>query len=289
MNSSNHQQYLKGIDKLELIKRIREFRKLNFRDLTESEISDGILSVLKFNGVFRYLTNMRMYPKGTKFFRVRPLKGSSIPNENLLSVSDFWNPPEKYVTKYGRLNKPGESLLYTAPINPFVAINEMKLEEDIIYSVIVYESKEDIKVNCIGGEYDYDELMITDREVIITNEIINDFLRDEFSRDVGVGTEYLYKISEVIAKWYFDLPPRDVQDAWAYSSVQSKESYNVCFRPDIAKEKLELKGALISKNDTPNTINVRCIAHGFDDTGTTQYYPLGSEVQKRVFPEIIIN
>lgn len=39
-------------------------------------------------------------------------------------------------------------------------------------------------------------------------EMIEGFLRDEFTRDVGMGTEFLYRISEVIVKDCFDLPPR---------------------------------------------------------------------------------
>ncbi len=82
-------------------------------------------------------------------------------------------------------------------------------------------------MNIIGGQYNYSAIGFTDDTAILNNDLINNFLKDEFSRDVGRGTEYLYKISEIIAKWYFDLPPGDVQDAWAYSSIQDKEKYNL--------------------------------------------------------------
>jgi len=113
-------------------------------------------------------------------------------------------------------------------------------------------------------------------------------LRDEFSRDVGNGTEYLYKVSEIIAKWYFDLPPTIIQDAWAYPSVKDKFSYNVCFRPDIAKNILELKGALVCQYDNTDNIDVKCIAYGCNEQGYVNFYELGSIIQKKVFPEIVI-
>lgn len=135
----------------------------------------------------------------------------------------------------------------------------------------------------IGGEYNYDIIGIKNREAILVHEIYNNFLKDEFSRDVGIGTEYLYKISEIIAKWYFDLPPRDIQDAWSYSSIQNKKNYNVCFRPEIAKDLLELQGATICKIDKDFNITAVCITHGYDDMGTAQFYELGSAVQKNIF------
>lgn len=285
----NHQlneSFLKNIDELELMRKIQKFRKLNFQQMKNEEVSKAILDVLTFNNEFRYITNTHSYPADTKFFRVRPLEGSLIPNKNLSTLSDFWNPPEKAVKKYGRLNKIGESLLYTAPINPFVSIKEMKLEQGIFYALIIYRAKHAVKVNLIGGDYDYNELGIKDKKAILVHEMYNNFLRDEFSRDVGVGTEYLYKISEIIAKDYFDLPPRVVQDAWSYSSVQDKTMYNVCFRPDIAKEILELQGAIIAKNINPEEIIAVAVAHGFDNNGIAQIHEIGSDVQKQYFPEI---
>lgn len=287
--ASEQMKFLKSINPLELMDKIRKFRKLDIKNMTYEDISKAICDVLESDGKFIYTTNIRSYPRETKFFRVRELKGSKIPNENLSVESDFWNAPEKFITKYGRLNKPGESLLYTSPINPQVAIREVKLENNCFYSIIVYEAIDDIKVNCIGLEYDYEQLGINDSEAILINNMINDFLRDEFSRDVGVGTEYLYKISEIISKWYFDLPPRAVQDAWAYPSIKDKTSYNVCFRPDIAKDVLKLKGALICKYDNTDNINVKCISHGFNENGYANFYELGSDVQKKIFPEIILN
>ena len=217
--------FYSSINPIELMEKIRSFRKLDFKNMTYEDIAAAISDVLTHDGKFMYPTNIQNYPKGTQFFRVRALKGSKIPDENLVKESDFWNAPEKFIIKFGRLNKPGESLLYTSPINPKVAIREVKLEKNGYYSVIVYEAREDIKVNCIGLEHDYSKLDITDSKLILISDMLNDFLRDEFSREVGLGTEYLYKISEIIAKWYFDLPPRSVQDAWAYPSIKDKFSY----------------------------------------------------------------
>lgn len=285
-NTQSLEDFLKNIDELEIIQKIKKFRGLNFYCMTNEEIANAISNTLMYNNKFVYISNIQTYPANTKFFRVRLLEGSHIPNKNLSTVSDFWNPPKEAVTRYGRLNKIGESLLYTSPMNPFISIKEMKLPENAYYALIIYKAKYEIKANLIGGEYDYDALNVKDKKMIMINELYNNFLRDEFSRDVGVGTEYLYQISEIIAKWYFDLPPRDVQDAWAYASVQDKTKYNVCFRPNIAKELLELQGSVIARNDDPKTITAVAVTHGFNIDGIAQFYAIGSDIQNQYFPEI---
>lgn len=83
------------------------------------------------------------------------------------------------------------------------------------------------------------------------------------------------------------MPPRIVQDAWAYSSVQDETKYNVCFRPDVAHDILELDGAMICKLDSRMNIQVCCVAIGADSGGNILFYPMGSERQKEVFPEIV--
>ena len=286
--AKQQEEFLYSIDSGKLIEKIRKFRALNIKDMKIQEIENAISEVLTWNRVFYYLPNMGMYPKGTSFFRIRKLNGSMIPNENLSIYGDFWEPPKSCVKVEGRLNKKGESLLYVTPGDPKVPLKELHIAEGEYYALIKYVALDQIKVNIIGGQYNYNAIGITDNKAILNNDLINDFLRDEFSRDVGKGTEYLYKVSEIIAKWYFDLPPEDVQDAWAYSSIQDKEKYNVCFRPEIAHKLLKLEGALICKKENVDDISVRCIAIGSKTENKAYFYPLGSEQQKSAFPEIII-
>ena len=280
------QNTLKQIDPLVLMQKITNFRKMNISCMTNAEIDQAILNVLCWNGVFSCYTNIRKYPAETKFFRVKRLKGTVIPNERFGVYQDYWETDPKYLTKYGRLNKPGESLLYLSP-DLRCSIDEVHIQKDELFAAIQYTAKSDIKVNMIGGEFDYEKLGIQDEKVKLIHEIYNGFLRDEFSRDVGKGTEYLYKVSERIAKTYFDLPPRVVQDAWAYSSVQDKTKYNVCFRPEIAHELLDLNGAMLCKMNRSMGIQVLYVAVGADEDNNILFYRIGSEQQKKVFPQIV--
>ena len=285
----DYEEFLKNVDEVELRRRIRRFRNLNFEGMEYSEIANEIDNVLTSNGTFMLIPDIYTYPTGVFFYRTRTLKDVQRLNETISKISDFWNPPVELMDKnmYGRLNKPQESLLYTAPIDALVAVDEIvpKLEKDNNLLLIAYQSIEKIKVNFIGGDFYSGKFGIHDEKAIRVGETYNDFFRVDFMRDVGKGTEYLYKISEIIAKQYFDLPPREIQDAWAYPSIKTKTKCNVCFRAEIAKDLLELQGAVIAKYDQQQ---VHCykVIHGFDQTGRPIYHEIGSEIQKRLFPEI---
>ncbi|MGE1028664.1 hypothetical protein ACQGS5_03175 [Bacillus sp. GKis3/1] len=287
MLSKEHLAFLERINPLEVIEKISKFRSLNIAMMTPGAIDKAIYDVLTFEDQFIYLTNVGTYPKGTLFYRARKLNSLAIPNAELMYEPHFWNAPAEYIKTYGRLNKPGESLLYTTPKIPEITLQEIKIPDNSYYALMVYEATDDVKVNLIGQQYNYEMLGIQSEKIKLINNIFINFLKDEFSRDVGEGTEYLYIVSELIAKNFFDFPPKDVQDAWAYPSLKDKEKYNVCFRPEIAKEVLKLKGTLIcEKLPQSYKIQVKCIQSGFDSSGKAQFYAVGSKEQQKVFPEI---
>lgn len=285
-------EHLSFVDAGKLIDKIRAFRTLPIKTMSKRQIADEISKVLCFEtprGLSAMLTpSMVSYPRGTRFYRVRTLAkdDTTIPLRGMRIEGDAWNPPAQFV-KAGRLNIEGESLLYTSPMIPKVAIEEMKIPDNEAFSLIVYESTHDINVTAIGFTQEIASINAEERLKIA---LIDDFLTHEFSRDVGIGTEYLYKTSETIIKDYFDLPPQ-VQDAWGYPSVAEKRCVNVCFRPDNAKEKLQLIGVQIAtcqRTGDGAWINVKYIASGFDNNGVFQYHAVGSKAQREAFPEITV-
>ena len=107
--------------------------------------------------------------------------------------------------------------------------------------LIEYEALKDVKVVNIGMWKSNSDLSEEENLKMI---MMMNLLGDLFSRDVGDGTEFLYRLSERIAKNYFDLPS-EVQNGWCYPSVASKQFLNVCFRPEIAKSVLKVKNVLV--------------------------------------------
>lgn len=284
-------EYLRHIDTSQLLERISQFRDLDFKRMPSAEISERFRNVLMFGPSEDQKTcalpiGIGNFKTGNKFFRVRKLEAQEMkfPLRGMEIEADAWEPPAKYV-RTGRLNKDGEPLLYTSPDDLNVAIEETKIADGELFSAIVYEAAEPIKCALIGIPAP-DLALSSDEQIKL--KIVLDFLRHEFIRDVGVGTEHLYKISEALTKDNFDLPEQE-SDGWCYPSVAMKGRVNVCFRPHVARKKLTLLGVMIcsaKRVDDGYEISVHRIAHGFDPSGRFVYHPIGSEVQKTVFPEI---
>ena len=294
--SREYESFLKSIDEIELQRKIRKFRELKFKDLSYADISNAIDEVLLHNGGFHHVPHIGKYPKGTKFYWVRLLDDFKVPSDKFNSLTDFWNPPAKYMAadKYGRLNKPKESLLYTTPLDPFVAIIEMGVDVDLPFALIVYESISEVKVNIIGGQFNHAYFGVTDKKAILVGEMFCDFLSDAFMRDVGrskdgssTGLEFWYQVSECIAKNLYDLPPRVFQDAWAYPSVHDKLRWNVCFRPDIAKDLLLLHGAIFSTLTKPYEIKPKVFLQFDTASDEVKYYAAHHEIIKSLLPDYL--
>ena len=119
-------------------------------------------------------------------------------------------------------------------------------------------------------------------------EMIQGFLQDEFTRDVGQRTEYLYRISEIIAKHYFDMPP-EMQDAWCYPSIVDKNKFNVAFRPK-PRAKLRLIGIEIAEvygmGNGEHVLRVGLVAAEVEGCDDLAYFHIGSPEQRELFPWI---
>jgi hypothetical protein len=271
--------------------KVSKFRDLDFKRMSYKDVQSAISDVITFNtpqGVVSVLMPMNAnYPAGTRFYRVRtlPADDRNLPLRTMSKVSDCWEPPENIVSA-GRLNRDNESLLYTAPMSPFVAVEEMKIPDDQLFSLIVYEALNQINVTMIGAPPNIEGL---DSEEVLKVKMIQDFLKHEFIRDVGVGTEYLYRISESITKDYFDLPP-DFQDAWCYPSVAKKGHFNVCFRKE-KRSKLRLIGSQIAsvvREGDNYLFQAKLVSKVSVDSVNLTYHKIGSEQQQELFPEIIM-
>jgi len=286
--------FLNHVELLELQSKINNFRNLDFQKMSYEDIKKSIDKVLTFDTQHGAMTvlyrGMRSYSKGTRFYRVRklPVSDRIIPLKSISTVSDCWEPPQSVIDagqiKAGRLNKENEALIYASPLQT-VAIEELNISDGELCSLIVYEAMEDINVVVIGMP-SIDHALSTENSRKIA--LLEDFLKHEFTRDVVVGKEYLYQISEYIAKDYFDLP-NDIQDGWCYPSVAKKGGfYNVCFRPEI-KNKLSLIGVQftrVERKEKGYYLKVKSIATDLDSDCILEYYKVGFDVQKRLFPEI---
>lgn len=225
---------LNSMNTLELLEKIEAFRKLDLKTATMEEISLKSLQTLSC-----MIVTDSIFPEHTRLYRIRRLQNdlSNIPNV----FQDIWLPTHEMVKTDGRVNLKGQPMLYTS-MDQITPLYECGINENDCYVIIQYVVKpgQNLIGYCIGSDFEPENLNETGR---INNKIINDFVISEFSKPVGVGTEYLYKISNVICQNFLDLPQCD---AYVYPSIAHyKKGWNVAIKPESAHQKIAFDCACI--------------------------------------------
>lgn len=292
-NQNGIKDFLSKITIENIDKKSEAFHALDLKKLTNEELFNALTDAISFDvdGIKMsfFIPRIASFFIGTKFYRIRKFVDSDgdIPLKTMSIEQDAWNAPEENCN-IGRLNKDGESLLYTSLQSPNICVEEMGIKDGEKFCLIVYEARKEIKATLIDRWQDQQELSKEDNQKM---RMITDILIDSFSSVVDKGTKFLYRMSERIAKDYYDLP-RDCQDAWCYPSVAAKQGYNCCFRPDVAKEVLNLIGVqvcCVNRMGDNYCYKCDCILVWNKDTEVYDYYQVDSPICRHLFPEIVVN
>ncbi|NRQ13448.1 hypothetical protein [Ensifer sesbaniae] len=277
---SNHKALLAQIDCSTILQKIQAFGSLDIKSISDRDLQDSILDVL--TGGTRRATLTRhsvTIPAGARLFRAR----SAEPGEHHIPFScgkistDAWAPEAKYVKSAGRLHKAGEPLFYSTLGHPLTTLNEIRLPQNEYAIVFEFVTQRPLTATSFGFTemqpgYSSDELAKIN--------LVEDFLYAEFSRDVPKGMEHRYRVSEHIAKDYFDLPG---QDAWCFPSVQDRQQWNVVFRPKQSTECLDLVGGMVyRRRDGADSIVAVCRLMD----GKFIYERLGGPMHRDYFPNV---
>lgn len=240
VNDIGRRAHRLALDRLplsELKRRIREFRQLPFERMAYDDIVRAVGDVVfveaagpeKF-AVLSWITDYKN--PGTLLYRARK---DVIP---LRRVDECWHPPPEKA-RSSRLNRDGEPVLYTSVDGPKVVLDEIDAQPGDAVSVIVYRIQDRLKLMILGSMSRYAYL---NREQQDKQLCLFEFLSSEFTRIVPPGQEYLYQISQAIAKEHWGI--YGGHDGWQYPSIKSGTYHNVCLEPDSALRKLRLEGVI---------------------------------------------
>lgn len=239
---------LNNLNTMELLSKIDEFKKIDLKNTPMEVISRKSLNTLSCLSV-----NSCLFEEGSHLYRIRKLKHdlTNIPQV----FQDIWHPTKEMVTADGRVNLKGQPMLYCSA-DSLTPLYECEIEEGDYYALIQYSIKvrTELVGYTVGSNIEPNNLNETGK---INNKIINDFVVSEFSKPVGLGTEYLYKVSNVICINFMDMP---FCDAYVYPSIENyKKGWNVAIKPESAKCKIDFDCVLI------------CRSIGFDDNNNHQF------------------
>jgi len=94
-----------------------------------------------------------------------------------------------------------------------------------------------LKLMPIGLYVEFPEKFLSEQGEI-NRKIIDQFLYTEFTKDVGKGTEYLYRISNKIVDTFYNMP---TYDGYIYPSIAFKTGQNVGIKHFSADRKIKIK------------------------------------------------
>lgn len=265
-------------------KRIISFREQAYQGRLKGNIYKELISIFGVN--FSVHCEQREFPVDTVFYRARgiPLNDTIAPLKMMSHIGDAWEPPSEYVKYPGRLNDINQSILYCCPYDPFLAIKEARASANNFVAIMKYKSIRKVLVTALG---DYENSNLPRDEL---TRLYYSFIDEEFAQDVKNGEENRYTITRAVAETFANFPN---QDGWYYRSVQSSEKFNLAFLPEKHKECLKLEGVMIGdlrgKGPDINSFDILSVIDFDESTGLARYHEMGSEVQKKLFPEIVKN
>lgn len=213
---------------------IERWRSLDLRSATDAEVARQISSLIDDLG--EYTTSAITYSGLRKLYRVRPLD-KSFPWS---SPQDFlYAPPHR--AKRGRCNLPNDPVLYCSP-KKVTALQEMltgisEATPANRFAMIDYAVIGEFSLAQLVGPFDPNPKRgpaILSGQALLSAQILREFVRSEFTKPVGAGTEYLYKISAAICRVWFD--PKEYH-GWKYPSVAAPDEECVALKRGFADSK----------------------------------------------------
>jgi len=242
---------------------IEEIRKLNLEFVDIDIIKKKLIPL--FVG---YTLRAPIYEPGLKLYRGR------VCNEKLYNIKDITYPSAKLITKYQRVNRPGQSVFYCCA-GRRVPFFECFVKTGDKFILSQWKTVSRLLVNNIG--YLNDNIMGLQPksldELKEANRLIRNFIDEEFTKNVNEGEEYLYKITIALAEKHFS---DDIFNGLLYPSIAIKgRSDNLALKPHYVDKNLMIERVefiqIISVKGFEYKIKVLDLATSFGKDGSIEW------------------
>ncbi len=237
---------------IDIQNKIRAFESTINSNLTEENMNRKLLQLCEGIGIPESGVT---WDKTNRLYRARILGSTDLNELKKWKQGDFWGVPKEKISSYGRLNGPHESIFYLSN-EPKQTLKEVRFEQFRNFPIVI----SCFRIKCSFNSVHIGGAAITDSPgenpiIPIVQNLYTDFFRNQFSKPVGKGTEYLYLLSNAIAKDFYDLP-YEISKAWTYSAIENHNAFNVAFRSEVASDFLKFGGAIVAKVTGNNQLEI---------------------------------
>jgi len=260
---SKYKKPIQNLSLKQIQETIEEIRRLDLKVANIDIIKENLKPL--FVG---YTLRAPIYELGLKLYRGR------ICNEKLNNIKDITYPPAKLITKYQRVNRPGQSVFYCCA-DRRVPFSECFAKTGDKFVLSRWKTVSRLLVNNIG--YLNNNIMGLQPksldELKEANILIRNFIDEEFTKNVNEGEEYLYKITIALAEKHFS---DDIFNGLLYPSIAIKaHSDNLALKPHYVDKNLMIERVefiqIISVKGFEYKIKVLDLATSFGKDGSIEW------------------
>lgn len=228
----NHESFI------EFKSKIASFNLKDLNKLTYDQVYKEISGILLYGGFF--LSSKEPYYRShdllnikDKFYRIR--KTDRITS----NITEYWSPPIKFVTEFGRLNRSGESVLYTSRNSISIPIKELEIKNDDIVLVTVYtwnhEYTSILKYMGIMNNQYIDKNNLLSKLTNLKMSFISEWLMKK-----NISNNNIYKVTNSIRRFY-ERGQDKMIDGYIYPSTLNDKELNTIFYPHVENKNLILE------------------------------------------------
>lgn len=279
----------------ELNERINYYRNyISIRNLSEEKIKneiEKIFTVEMKNEKYSFFLNDDILTQPNQIensYRIRKFEKEDyrciekMKFKSVISKEDVLCVPDNLTNKYGRLNRPGKSVLYLSK-EIQNAVYETRVKYNEFFFLTLFKNKKQLRISQVHNISYHNELTELQNAKRL---LMNGFLHNEFIKYVAPGREYEYKSTLIIYENYFKHP---LIDAFCYPSIATatKRGYNLCVQRDKIESNLDIVMTFVCKLLPPerdNEFNLEIYLEGIlDNHNEFIFFPQGSnEIKKTI-------
>ena len=258
----------------EIQKAIQTIKELDLKSVEIDSVKELLKPILK-----GFVVNTPKFKPGLTLYRGRSCKTKPT------NVYDLTSPPKESIKSNQRVNRAGHPVFYCSTAREVLFFElDVKPKDKIVVSK--WETTEELIVNNVGYTRTCFSNLKSNREsqtwgeikkeinIPENNNLVNEFLSQEFTKIVPAGKEDLYKISIAIAEKLFS---DDLFDGLLYPTISMKANAdNLAIKTQYVGEKrIVIKSVeyiqIDAKEDFKYKITVLDFANSFKDDRTIEW------------------